>query len=231
MQNTETSPQRRSPLDYMREKMVQADSLFRNGLSTATGESDIIDLAKKMLALCDEVGQELHRICPVQPLACHSGCDTCCRNLIQTNPVFAALGLAEARRTFDKNQFDALQDRLVSQTLFCPFLFDGKCSIYHSRPMVCRGYYSFDVELCKQGDYSEKNMGYQGDGAHAAHQYMIFLFVLEKRIESIEQELGLDPGPIFLHDAARVLLESPETLDLWQSGKRGLFAGPDTGDQ
>ncbi|GAB6968167.1 hypothetical protein JCM25156A_22040 [Komagataeibacter kakiaceti JCM 25156] len=207
--------------------MAQADSMFRSGLSAASDDADIIDLARKMLALCDEVGQELHRICPVQPLACHSGCDTCCRNLIQTNPVFAALGLAEARRSFDKDQFSMLQDRLASETLFCPFLFDGKCSIYHSRPMVCRGYYSFDVELCKQGEYSEKNMGYQGDGAHAAHQYMIFLFVLEQRIESIERELGLDSGPVFLHDAAHVLLVTPGALGLWQSGRHGLFAGPD----
>lgn len=225
MQNKETSLQKRSPLEYMREKMAQADSMFRSDLSAASDDAAIVGLAGKILALCNEVAGELQKLCPVRPVACHDGCDTCCHSLVQVNPVFAALAVEEARRSFDAEQFAILRDRLASPPRFCPFLFDGKCSIYQSRPMVCRGYYSFDVELCKQGDFSEKSMGYQGDDAHAAHQYMIFLFVLEKRIENIEQEMGLDAGPVFLHDAVRALLKDPATLDLWRTGGRDLFAG------
>ncbi|MBB2190191.1 hypothetical protein HLH34_09445 [Gluconacetobacter azotocaptans] len=224
MDNRTSASRPASPLAYMREKMTQADAAFRHDLAAATDGTDVSRLARTLLALCDDVADELLRIGPVKPLACRAGCDTCCRSLIQVNPVFAVLAVAEARRTFSRDRFQALKDRLASGTPFCPFLFDGVCSIYHSRPMVCRGYYSLDLDLCKQGDYCEKNLGYQGDEAHAAHQLMIFLFSLEKRIEGIEADLGLDPGPVFLDAAARVLLETPTAPDAWLSGGR-IFSG------
>ncbi|WP_342628038.1 YkgJ family cysteine cluster protein [Nguyenibacter vanlangensis] len=213
-----------SPLAHMRDRMAEADAAFRAGLDTAATEADILRLARNLLGLCDEVAETLRHLVPVKALACRAGCDTCCHSLIQVNPVFAILAMAEARRIFSADQFEILRNRLVSGSSFCPFLFDGACAIYQSRPMVCRGYYSFDLALCRQGDYCEKDLGYQGDGAHAAHQLMIFLFALEKRLESIEESLGLDSGPVFLHAAARVLLEGPDAARRWRTGER-VFPG------
>lgn len=207
----------------MRGEMNRMSSFFEESLSRCTDESDICHLAEEMLAASDAVAATLQYICPVPPLACRVGCDTCCHSLIQVNPVFAFLAIAQARDTMDPDRLQVLAERLASGTPFCPFLFDGACSIYAARPMVCRGYYSFDVTQCEQGECCEKSLGYQGDDAHAAHQNMIFLYVLEQRIESIENTLGLDPGPVFLDAAARILFATPESGARWLKGER-LFS-------
>lgn len=195
MSNDGLAPAHASPLAYMRQKMEQADSTFRHNLQAATSKTDLVHLARHILELCDEVGEELKRLRPAPSLACTKGCDTCCHSLVQVNPLFAILAVHEARQTFPQDRLQALKERTQSDLAFCPFLFDGSCSIYAARPMVCRGYYSLNVALCRQGDYCEQHLGYQGDQAHAAHQFMIFLFALEKRLESIETAIGLQSDP------------------------------------
>lgn len=213
-----------SPLQYLRMKIGKAESEITIFLKKANREADLVRLGFDILRLCDDVAAQLQQISPSKALACREGCDLCCRNLIQINPIFAVVALQEARRSFDEEQFEVLKERLVSDTPHCPFLFDGRCSIYSVRPLVCRGYYNLDFELCKIGDYYEKDSGYQGQDGHAAHQLMIFLFVLENRIETIEKSLGLDTGPVFLNVAVRTLLERPETVEAWLSGQK-IFPG------
>ncbi|GAA4502759.1 YkgJ family cysteine cluster protein [Gluconacetobacter tumulicola] len=214
------APYDASPLAYMRQKMDQADSTFRRDLQAATGEADLVLLARRILQLCDEVAETLKRLSPTAPLACTKGCDTCCHSLVQVNPLFAILAVHEAWHTFPPERLQLLKERLASPPAFCPFLFDGSCSIYAARPMVCRGYYSLNFDLCRQGEFCEKHLGYQGDQAHAAHQFMIFLFALEKRLESIETEFGLQGDPVFLNMAARTLLETPGAPERWLAGAR-----------
>lgn len=211
-------PQSSSPasqptaLNYMRSKMDEADTMFKEGLADISQPSDLTQLASKLLDLCNDVSGHLAHICTVKPVACHNGCDICCRSLIQINPIFARLALEHAREIFTQERLEQLHQRLVEGTPFCPFLFDGSCSIYDKRPMVCRGYYSLDISMCQTGIFCEGETGYQGDDGHAAHQYRIFLFVLEKRIEEIERGFGIEPGPVFLHEAVR---------DLWSERVHG----------
>lgn len=214
-----------SPLALMRERMAVADGELRRRLPQATSESDLLALAAGLLALAEEVSTGLQSLAPVRPLACRAGCDHCCRNMIQVRPLFAILAVASAKARFTPARLAEFIDRLVTGTPFCPFLFDGQCSIYDARPMVCRGYYSLDLARCLEGDFCEKTLGYQGDDAHAAHQLMVFLFALEKRIEAIEAELGLEQGLVLLDQAARILLARPDSALRWQQGER-VFTAP-----
>lgn len=198
-------------LTYMRSKVSEADAMFRQGLGNLSQPSDMIRLASRLLDLCNDVSDHLNHLCIVKPVACRNGCDTCCRSLIQVNPIFAHLALDHAQRTFTPDRLEQLHQRLLTGVPFCPFLFDGVCSIYEQRPMVCRGYYSLDVALCLAGTFCEDNPAYQGDDGHAAHHYRIFLFVLEKRLEEIEKEFGIAPEPVFLHEAVHLL------WDDWQA--------------
>ncbi|MFW7267238.1 hypothetical protein ACMAUO_04605 [Gluconacetobacter sp. Hr-1-5] len=218
MNTDEPAPRDASPLTYMRQKMNQADAAFRRDLPAATNEADLLRLARRTLDFCEDVADTLRQISPTAPRSCARGCDTCCRSLVQVNPLFALLAVHEARQTFPPDRLQALKDRTETGVPFCPFLFEGNCSIYAARPMVCRGYYSLDVALCRQGDFCEKHLGYQGDQAHAAHQFMIFLFALEKRLESIEAEIGLKSDPVFLNSAARTLLTTPDGPERWRTG-------------
>ncbi|ACI52065.1 conserved hypothetical protein [Gluconacetobacter diazotrophicus PA1 5] len=139
MHHPSTSQSESSALAYMRARMAEADSMFRNGLAAAAQPSDILKLSRTLLDICTEVSDGLNSICKVSPVACRSGCDTCCRSLIQVNPIFARLALDYARRTFTPERLEMLHQRLLTDVTFCPFLFDGACSIYDQRPMVCRG--------------------------------------------------------------------------------------------
>ena len=226
MNTDEPAPRDASPLAAMRQKMNQAAAAFRRDLPAATNEADLLRLARRMLDLCEDVAETLRQISPTAPLACTKGCDTCCRSLVQVNPLFALLAVHEARQTFPPDRLQALKDRTEAGVPFCPFLFEGSCSIYAARPMVCRGYYSLNVDLCRQGDFCEKHLGYQGDQAHAAHQFMIFLFALEKRLESIEAEIGLRNEPVFLNTAARTLLATPDAPERWRTGAQPFDPPP-----
>lgn len=192
-------------LAYMRSKMSEADTIVRSELVKLLQPSDITGLASRLLGLCNDVSDHLRQLCVVKPLACRNGCDICCRNFIQVNPIFARLALDYARRHFTLEHLEQLHQRVLTAVPFCPFLFDGACSIYKQRPIVCRGYYSLDVALCQEGIFCEGNPGYEGSEGHAAHHYRIFLFVLEKHLEEIEKEFGIESRPVFLHEAIKDL--------------------------
>lgn len=190
--------------------MAEAEALIAARLPSARSTAAQAELARDLLALCDGLAEALHRVAPVDFPICAAGCDTCCLNRIQVRPMFAALAITEARRALPAGQFATLEARLRGEPTFCPLLFDGRCAIYAARPMVCRGYYSFDRRLCEQGNYCEGDLGYQGEDAHAAHQFLAFLFALEKRIEAAETACGAEPGPVYLDSALRRLLDEGE---------------------
>lgn len=45
--------------------------------------------------------------------------------------------------------WDAYKQHLQRSTMECPFLANNECSIYEDRPVICRSYWSLDVEICK----------------------------------------------------------------------------------
>lgn len=89
-------------LTYMRSKVSEADAMFRQGLGNLSQPSDMIRLASRLLDLCNDVSDHLNHLCIVKPVACRNGCDTCCRSLIQVNPIFAHLALDHAQPSCTK---------------------------------------------------------------------------------------------------------------------------------
>lgn len=90
---------------------------------------------------------------------CKKGCAICCRLEVQALPqeLFRI-----ARKLSDQPNRESIVAALAEhvethrgitdkrQRKFCPFLVEGACSIYESRPMACRKMVSLDVERCKQ---------------------------------------------------------------------------------
>lgn len=96
--------------------------------------------------------------------ACEVGCDWCCYQRVSASPA-EILRIADyLRRTRSAEDLANLrahlaavdtqtsgrssQDRLALR-LHCPLLVDGRCSVYHVRPLTCRGYTSADVDACR----------------------------------------------------------------------------------
>lgn len=212
-----------SPLAYMRDHISTMDQWLSEKLPTLRTAHDIITLGHAILRQCEQVDAHLQEIRPTPPLACREGCGTCCHNRIEVNPLWAFVTLDHAQKTLSEEKLRIIEERLDNEAAFCPFHFNGACSIYENRPPVCRGYYSFDLALCLKGHYCEEEKGYQGDDAHAAHQNMIFLFVLEDHLKNAEQSLNLDAGPVFLDDAVAALLKTDDNAPKWLKGDR-LFS-------
>ncbi len=97
--------------------------------------------------------------------ACESGCDWCCRQLIvMTNKADGRAMLAAARANRSARDYRELKRGLREQAEAiaaltheqaevrqwpCPFLADGKCSIYSQRPVACRSVFSSDASCCR----------------------------------------------------------------------------------
>jgi uncharacterized protein len=71
-------------------------------------------------------------------LACHAGCDGCCRH-ISLFPVEAA-ALAAALDDLPREQAELIRARArgASSAAPCPLLENGRCLLYAARPIICR---------------------------------------------------------------------------------------------
>ena len=91
------------------------------------------DLLARVDQICREIEAEFGA-----HLACHAGCDACCRH-ISLFPVEAA-ALAAARDGLPAGQAEKIRARArnASPETPCPLLEDGICLLYTARPIICR---------------------------------------------------------------------------------------------
>lgn len=97
-------------------------------------------------------------------IACRSGCAWCCYQGVAVIPIEAVAIARHVEAQFSPAERGALDERLghtQAQTaglnmherarlmLACPFLVEGRCSIYEVRPFRCRGIHSRDADYCK----------------------------------------------------------------------------------
>ena len=91
------------------------------------------DLREKVDRICREIEAEFG-----PHLACHDGCDGCCRHL-SLFPIEAA-ALAAALDSLPGKEAERIRDRArgASSGSSCPLLEDGHCLLYSARPIICR---------------------------------------------------------------------------------------------
>ncbi len=123
-------------------------------------------------------------------LACRAGCTWCCYFTVDVRAaeVFRLLDFVEASftpeqkaRVFAEVRANSLALRTlaegerVTRNLKCPFLTEGRCSVYAARPQTCRNYHATNVAGCRQSYEEPENQDidpefapgvYQAGGAH-----------------------------------------------------------------
>jgi hypothetical protein len=62
----------------------------------------------------------------------------------------AISALEERARAYAAQMEGRSFDDFVDDSVPCPLLVDGRCSVYEVRPLVCRGYNSTNVDACRQ---------------------------------------------------------------------------------
>jgi Fe-S-cluster containining protein len=99
----------------------------------------------QLVTRIETFGQEIRQRYPAQVI-CHAGCDGCCYQQFTVFPV-EAYHLAQAVAALTQEERQRLRQRLrdrddpwrMSDAPHpCVLLEQGRCSVYHGRPLICR---------------------------------------------------------------------------------------------
>jgi Fe-S-cluster containining protein len=134
--------QRRADVVTKRLKLKQGEinALMRK----AQDADDTDDVIKIMRQVMDIIGAAMKNVAP-----CGAGCSSCCHIPVMISYPEAVLIGQEIGRPPTPIQYTLERNDSYTGTP-CPFLKKGNCSIYKSRPLVCRMQYSMagDDVLC-----------------------------------------------------------------------------------
>lgn len=99
--------------------------------------NDSLEVKYKYIKLREELDKEIQLLEKMHSkhLACKKGCDLCCLNF-SVFPVEFEVIREETGATF--NTLDKTTDGDSEKPGSCAFLINHACSIYHSRPIICR---------------------------------------------------------------------------------------------
>ena len=165
----------------------------------------------------------------VGTLACRAGCSWCCYFTVDVRPVEVFRILDVVERSFtaeDKarvyaevransallNSLD--EDERVTRNLKCPFLNEGRCTIYSARPQSCRNYHATNVAGCQQSYEEPENLDidpdfapyvYQAGGAHV------------EAFSSAMSAAGYDVNAYELNGALDAALSDPSARERFES--------------
>jgi Fe-S-cluster containining protein len=127
----------------------------------------------------------------VGTLACRAGCPWCCYFTVDVRAaeVFRILDFVEQSftpeekaRVFGEVRANSAalsklgEGERVTRNVKCPFLNEGRCTVYQTRPQSCRNYHATSVAGCRQSYEEPDNLDidpdfapgvYQAGGAHA----------------------------------------------------------------
>lgn len=170
----------------------------------------------------------------VSTLACRAGCTWCCHFSVDVRAVevFSILDFVQRNLSQDEKEriFSEIRTNAAAlkgldewqrmgRNIKCPFLSNGRCSIYEARPQTCRNYHATDVAGCQQSyehpddleiDPEFAPLVYQAGGAH------VDAFTKAMR------EAGYDTNVYELNCALDTALSEPEARTRFEA-KRAPF--------
>ena len=121
----------------------------------------------------------------VGTLACRAGCTWCCYFTVDVRAaeVFRILDFVE--QTFTPHEKARVlaevransvalgvlgEGERVTRNVKCPFLNEGRCTIYSARPQSCRNYHATNVAGCRQSYEEPENLDIDPDFAPGVYQ-------------------------------------------------------------
>ncbi|MEO5374839.1 MAG: YkgJ family cysteine cluster protein [Alphaproteobacteria bacterium] len=159
---------------------------------------------------------------PVRPAACHAGCGTCCHTRVTTDVATLAAIALFIRETFTPEAVAALRERLsqeigridtVRPFPACPMLENDQCSVYPVRPLVCRGFTSFDETECMR-----EHMGGPGGKITGNAVRWKTMKAVAKGSALALARAGLDATPVDLGRSLAAIMDTPDAAERWRAG-------------
>ena len=168
----------------------------------------------------------------VNTLACSQGCSWCCYFSVDVRPVEVLNIMEYLRLHFDDERVQQLHNELAANSrvlngldedermqhnIKCPFLMEGKCSIYPVRPQTCRNYHATDASGCKLSYEQPHNFDIAPDYAPLVYQSGA---TLVDTFADVMDKAGYDIQVYELNGALHAALNAPEeTLQRFLSGQ------------
>lgn len=227
-------------LKHRRRQLTVLEVIFRAGregerpvaveiLKEGRTKEKLCEVADNAFHFADGLTEvSLQKMPPPAPLACKEGCNWCCYlHVSATAP--EVLRIADhLRENLSAEELTAVKER-VGQTDArtrgldpvgrlkarqpCPLLEDGRCSVYHVRPIACRGWNSFDAEKCKAALDSPLS----GQSAYAPQ--LACDGGVAKGLEEALGQVGLSGAVLELTAALRVALDDEGAADKYLAGE------------
>jgi Fe-S-cluster containining protein len=168
-------------------------------------------------------------------LACKNGCYWCCYFTVDVRAVevfsildFMERELSAAEQARVRSEIEANSTLLqglseldrMRRNVKCPFLAEGRCTIYAARPQTCRNYHATDVTGCRASYEHPENIDidpdfaplvYQTGGAHV------------DAFSSTLQMFGYDTNAYELSTALAAAIADPQSRARF-AGKQPPFA-------
>jgi Fe-S-cluster containining protein len=168
----------------------------------------------------------------VGTLACRAGCAWCCYFTVDVRAaeVFGILDFVEQSftpeektRVYAEIRANSValrklgEDERVTRNLKCPFLNEGRCTIYAARPQSCRNYHATNVAGCRQSYEEPENLDidpdfapwvYQAGGAHV------------EAVSTAMSDAGYDVNAYELNCALDAALSDSGARERFESGQK-----------
>lgn len=205
--------------------------IVANALRDGYTPESMQTIYRDAVALADGIlAAKRHVDGPPPPKACAAGCSYCCSLQVEISvpEVLALVAYVEA--TFSPAEQEAFKQRLADtarlnkglnsfQRLFarlpCPLLIDGKCSVYESRPLVCRGYTSPSWLVCAQDFKTSRSWR---PIPHEEAEQDIYSNIMMGVAEGLKDQ-GLPSPQMEMIAALRVAVEEPDAGRRWLAGE------------
>ncbi|MES1191338.1 MAG: YkgJ family cysteine cluster protein [Steroidobacter sp.] len=206
--------------------------LARKEATTARAEIQSMGLRPAFNRALQRHDSVIANAADVNTLACKQGCSWCCYFSVDVRAV-ETLNIAEyVRANFSESHLRQLQHELaensrtlagldeeqrMQQNIKCPFLMEGKCSIYPVRPQTCRNYHATDAAGCKLSYEQPNNFDIAPDYAPLVYQRGA---THVDTFADVMNKAGYDIQVYELNGALHAALNQPdETLQRFSSGQ------------
>ncbi len=167
-------------------------------------------------------------------LACKAGCSWCCHFTVDVR-AFEVLRLLEfidtlsaaererVRMEIENNRrvMEPLDElRRVQTNVKCPFLLEGRCTVYDARPQTCRNYHATDAAGCQRSFEEPDNLDidpefapgvYQRGGAHV------------EAFAQAMKDAGYDTGVYEMNTALSIAMRDPQLAKERFESKQSIF--------
>ncbi len=214
-----------NPLKQILFKTIQDE------LQVSPFETAILPAYSKVMEFAQGIIEQLENSGQTPPISCKAGCSYCCHSQVKIIPIEALSIHTHITNTFNDLEVSDLKKRISSfqllskgktfeqrfsmkEKLPCIFLMSGKCSIYKSRPSICRSWNSLDHLDCKIAYNSEDS---QTEIQSSPARNYVYGSAREL-FELIARQLSLQTQISHMHKAITDCFNATDPLKQWCLG-------------